>query len=90
MVEIKIPSYYQPFTEFQTELKVDGHTVGEAMERLIRTFPDLKPLIYTYWGILSANIIIYLNENEIFSLQGMDTPIQDGDRILLVPTISGG
>lgn len=90
MVQIKIPSYYQPFTEFKTEMQVTAATVGEAMEILLNTYPGLRPLIYTYWGILSANILIYLNDEEIFTLQGMDTPIKETDRILLVPTASGG
>ncbi len=77
MVKIKIPSYYQPFTEFKTEMQVTGATVGEAMEILLNTYPGLRALIYTYWGILSANILIYLNDEEIFTLQGMDTPLKD-------------
>jgi sulfur-carrier protein len=87
---IKIPSYYQPFTDFNTELDVNVSTVGEAMQVLIDTYPGLKPLIYTYWGILSPKIMSYLNEDEVFTLQGMDTPLKENDRILLVPTASGG
>lgn len=90
MTLIKIPSYYQPFTDFKTELQVNAGTVGEAMDTLMNIYPGLKPLIYTYWGLLSANILIYLNDDEIFTLQGMDTPLHDTDRILLVPTASGG
>lgn len=90
MITIKIPSYYHPFTNFETEMLVPPGTVGEAMAALIDKYPAIKPLIYTYWGILSANIIIYLNEEEIFTLQGMETPMKDGDKLIMVPTISGG
>jgi sulfur-carrier protein len=90
MSVIKIPSYFQPFTEWNTELQVNGKTVGESLQQLFDRFPTLKPHFYTHWGILSANIIIYLNEDEIFTLQGMDTPMKDADRIILVPTSSGG
>ncbi len=90
MITIKIPSYYQPFTGFDTEMQVNTATIGEAVNALMGKYPDLKPLIFTHWGILSANILIYLNDTEIFTLQGMDTPLKSGDRIILVPTISGG
>jgi sulfur-carrier protein len=90
MSVIKIPSYFQPFTEWQTELPVNGTTVGESLQQLFNRFPNLWPHFYTHWGILSANIIIYLNEDEIFTLQGMETPMKDTDRIILVPTSSGG
>jgi molybdopterin converting factor small subunit len=89
-VTIKIPAYFQPFSEWNSELVVDAKTTGGVLEALLKTYPQLRPHFYTHWGILSANILFYLNEDEIFSLQGMETPVKDGDRFLLVPTASGG
>lgn len=89
-ITVKIPSYFQPFCDWQGEFPAQAETVGAALELLLEQYPDLRPHLYTYWGILSANVLFYLNKDEIFSLQGMETPLKNGDRLLLVPTASGG
>ncbi len=89
-MQLKIPSYFQPFTEWKTEINVDGQTVGEIMANMFKQYPGLKPHFYTYWGVLSANVLIYLNQDEIFTLKGMETPLKQGDKITFIPTASGG
>ena len=71
-------------------MEIPTGTVGQALEHLFEQYPQMKSHIYTYWGILSANVLFYVNEDEIFTLQGLDTPLQAGDRLILVPTASGG
>ncbi len=87
---IKIPSYFQPFTDWKTEITVKPGNVGSALEELFDQYPDMRKHIYTRWGILSANVIFYLNQEEIFTQQGLDTPFNEGDRLIMVPTASGG
>jgi sulfur-carrier protein len=89
-MKMKIPSYFQPFTDWNTEVSVDGATVGDVLEDLFRQFPQLHQHFYTHWGILSANVLIYLNRDEIFTLNGMNTPVTIKDHITIVPTASGG
>jgi molybdopterin converting factor small subunit len=64
--------------------------VASALEELFGQYPEMRPHIYTHWGILSANVLFYINQEEIFTLQGLDTPFMDGDKLILVPTASGG
>jgi molybdopterin converting factor small subunit len=64
--------------------------VEEALDDLFRQHPNLRPHFYTHWGILSANVLIYLNQDEVFTLQGMATEIKPGDTLRVVPTVSGG
>jgi molybdopterin converting factor small subunit len=90
MPTIKIPSYFQPFTDWKTELKVNSGTVNSALEELFDHYPTLRRHIYTHWGILSANVIFYVNQDEIFTLQGLETPLTEDDRLIMVPTASGG
>jgi molybdopterin converting factor small subunit len=89
-MKMKIPSYFQPFTYWKDEAEVQGDNVGLVIADLFRQFPELKPHFYTYWGILSANVLIYINQDEIFTRQGLDTPVQTGDMVRIVPTVSGG
>lgn len=89
-MKVKIPSFFQPFTEWKPELVLSGRTVGEVMEDMFNQYPDLRQHFFTHWGILSANVLIYLNGEEIFTLQGLDTRVTDNDHITFVPTASGG
>jgi len=89
-MKILIPQYFQPFTGWLPEVEVTGATVGEALDDLFRQHPGLRMHFYTHWGILSANVLIYINQDEIFTLQGMDTSIKPGDTLRVVPTVSGG
>ncbi len=90
MPTIKIPSYFQPFTDWTTEITIEQGTVRSALEELFEQYPEMRKHIYTHWGILSANVIFYLNQEEIFTLQGLDTPMEGTDRLIMVPTASGG
>jgi len=90
MSTIKIPSYFQPFTDWKTELTVKPGTVNSALEELFDQYPIMRRHIYTHWGILSANVIFYVNQEEIFTMQGLETPLNEGDRLIMVPTASGG
>lgn len=90
MPTIKIPSNYQPFTDWKTEINVAANTVGEAIEQYINEYPEMKKHLFTHWGILSANVLIYLNHDDVFALKGMDTPMKPEDRLILVATSTGG
>jgi sulfur-carrier protein len=89
-ITLKIPYNFQPFCEMQTELALEAETVGDALAQYIQTYPEMHQHIYTHWGILSANVLYYLNQEDIFALQGLDTPVKDGDRFILVTTATGG
>lgn len=89
-MKVKIPSYFQPFTDWKTEVDVEGGTVGAVMENIFGQFPELRQHFYTHWGVLSANVLIYINQDEVFTRQGLDTPVNADDRITFVPTASGG
>jgi molybdopterin converting factor small subunit len=90
MPTIKIPSYFQPFTDWKTELTVKPGTVNSALEEMFDRYPIMRRHIYTHWGILSANVIFYINQEEIFTMQGLETPLKEGERLIMVPTASGG
>lgn len=90
MITLKIPEFYRPFVDWKTEVELEGGTAGEVLEDLFRKHPAVRQLFFTHWGILSANVLIYLNGEDIFSLQGLDTPVGASDRLRIVPTVSGG
>jgi adenylyltransferase/sulfurtransferase len=90
MITIQIPAALRTFTERKREVEVEGTTVGDAVKVLADRFPDLKPHLYDNEDKLRSFINIFLGETNIRKLSGLETPIKDGDVIMLVPAIAGG
>jgi molybdopterin converting factor small subunit len=70
------------------EVACDATTVAEALDRAIAADPRLRPRVYRDDGRMWAGV--FLNARNINALQGLDTPLADGDRLSVVPPISGG
>jgi molybdopterin converting factor small subunit len=87
---LKIPTPLRSYTNGQAEVSVTGGTVASAMNHLIEQYPALKPHLYSEAGELRAFVNLYLGENNIKDLKGLETPLGDADRLLLIPSIAGG
>lgn len=90
MPTLKIPTPLRSYTGGLVEVRVSGRTVGEAMQDLVQQYPPLKPHLYNGDGKLRPFVNLFLGENNVKDLAGLDTPLEDGARVLLVPSIAGG
>ncbi len=72
------------------EVTVQGCSVDEAMQDLVRQYPSLQPQLYNQHGHLRTFVNLFVGENNIKDLQGLETPLEETDRLLLVPSIAGG
>jgi len=90
MPSIRIPTPLRTYAEGQTEVALEGGTVGEVMDGLVSRYPTLRPHLFNGEGQLRPFVNLFLNENNVKDLQGLNTPLADGDRLLLIPSIAGG
>jgi molybdopterin converting factor small subunit len=90
MPVLRIPTPLRTYTDGLSEVTVEGITVGEAMLSLVEQFPTMRPHLYNGQGELRPFVNLFLGEDNVRDLQGMSTPLQDGDRIMLIPSIAGG
>ena len=90
MKAIVVPTPFRPFTDDQKVVEIDGDTVGAALENLTLRYPELRQHLYDDEGRLHSFVNIFVGENEISSLQGADTPLADGERVIIAAAISGG
>ena len=70
------------------EVECEAATVGEALDQAIAVEPRLRPRIYREDGRMWAGV--FLNGRNINAREGVDTALEDGDRMNVVPPISGG
>ncbi len=90
MPVLRIPAPLRSYTAGQSEVPVQGDTVAAAMQDLIGQFPALQPHLYMGDGNLRPFVNLFLGEDNVRDLQGLNTPVRDGDRLLLIPSIAGG
>ena len=89
-VTIQIPTALRNFTERQDEVRVEGDTVGAALASLAIRYPDIKQHLYQEDGGLRSFINVFIGDTNIKKLRGLDTPLEDGAVLMLVPAIAGG
>lgn len=90
MTTIRIPTPLRPYTGGQAEIPVSGETVGAALTDLTTRHPALQKHLYTEAGELRAFVNIFLNEEDIRHGRGVESPLQEKDRLMIVPSIAGG
>ena len=90
MPVLRIPTPLRSYTSGQSEVNVSGGNISEALTDLTTQYPTIKPHIFNDGGELRPFVNLFIGENNIKDLQGVDTPIKDGDRLVLIPSIAGG
>jgi adenylyltransferase/sulfurtransferase len=90
MPTLRIPTPLRTYAEGQTEVPVQGGTVGEAMQEVTDRFPALRPHLFNGDGQLRPFVNLFLNDENIRDLQGLETPLSTDDRLMLIPSIAGG
>jgi len=90
MVTLQIPTSLRAFTDNKSAVSLEGKTAGEVLSAFTDNYPDIKRHLYGDDGTPRAFVNLYLGKANIKSLNGLDTPVSDGDIIMLVPAIAGG
>ncbi|MDR1560382.1 MAG: MoaD/ThiS family protein [Clostridiales bacterium] len=89
-ITIQIPTALREFTDRQSEVRVEGATVSEAIASLACAYPDIRRHLFDDGGKLRSFINLYLGDTNIRNMNGVDTPVSDGDAIMMIPAIAGG
>lgn len=90
MTILRIPTPLRPYVNGKNEVDVSGANISEALNNLTSQFPNIKPHLFNEGGELRPFVNIFIGENNIKDLQGVETPIKDGEKLMLVPSIAGG
>jgi molybdopterin converting factor small subunit len=90
MPVLRIPTPLRSYTSGQSEVNVSGSNISEALADLIKQFPTIKPHLFHEDGNLRPFVNLFVGENNIKDLQGVETEIKDGEKIMLIPSIAGG
>jgi MoaD family protein len=87
---ILIPTPLRPFAGKQDVVEVEGTSVGDALQRLVGRYGDLRRHLYNEDGRLRSFVNIYVNDEDIRHLDREQTALSAGDTISIVPSVAGG
>ena len=88
-IKVDIPSSLQHLTNDVEVAEVNGSTVGECLEDLVKQFPDMKQYLFDKNGKLDMFGDIYVN-GEKFYPEGLAKPVKDGDELFISNIVAGG
>ncbi|MFN8418018.1 MAG: MoaD/ThiS family protein [Anaerolineae bacterium] len=89
MSVIKIPTPLRMYAGGNAEVEVTGETVGEALSALVNQYPDLKTHLYN--GDQLRNFVnVFVGEEDIRYRDGLETPLEAGENLRIIPSIAGG
>jgi sulfur-carrier protein len=89
MATIRIPTPLRVYTGSQQQVSVTGETVGAALTDLTAQYPELRPHLYD--GATLRNFVnVYIGEDDVRFLDGMDTAIDPDTNLRIIPSIAGG
>ena len=90
MPTIKVPPVLRPQTDGESEVAVNGATVGDALRSLAEQHPGTKDQLFSPEGDLNRYVNVYLNDEDVRVLEGLDTPVGESDTIVILPAMAGG
>ncbi len=90
MSSIRVPTALRAYTGGQGEVAVEAVTVGAALQELAVRFPALATHLFSPEGQLRPYVNLFLNDEDVRSLAGEHTPLSEGDRLMILPSVAGG
>ena len=89
MPTIRIPTPLRPYADNNASISVEGETAGAALEQLTEDYPQLRQHLFE-GDQLRSFVNVYLNEEDIRYLDGEQTTVDEGDTLMIIPSIAGG
>jgi len=88
-VEVRVPTILRTYTGGEKAVSVEGDSVAAVIKDLDANFPGIGDRLLDDSG-LRRFVNVYLNDEDVRFLQGLDTPVADKDAITILPAVAGG
>ncbi len=87
---VRIPTQLRALADGAPEVKLEGTTVGELLEALEASHPGFRSRLFDDEGRLRRFINIFVADEDIRFLDGLSTPVGEGQTMSIVPAVAGG
>lgn len=89
MPTVRVPSVLRKHTGGVAKVETDGATVGEVLRALVATHPGLEDQLFDGEKVRGF-INVYVDDEDIRYVSGLDTPVEPGAEVALMPAVAGG
>jgi molybdopterin converting factor small subunit len=90
MATIKIPPVLRASVGGEREVSADGGNVGEVLRALAEAHPATAGQLFGEDGQLNRYVNVYLNDEDVRVLDGLETTVSGGDTVVILPAMAGG
>lgn len=89
-VSIRIPTTLRTLTGGSSEVQVEGANVGEVLDALESAHPGFKERLLDEQGGLRRFVNVFVADDDVRYLDGLGTPVPDGETVSIIPAVAGG
>ena len=90
MATVKIPPVLRASVGGEKEVSADGSSVGEVLNALAAAHPQTQTQLFSAEGELNRYVNVYLNDEDVRVLDGLQTAVGEGDTLVILPAMAGG
>ena len=90
MATIRIPPVLRPSVGGEREVTAAGESVGDVLRALTNAHPETQGQIFGADGDLNRYVNVYLNDEDVRVLEGLETPVAERDSLVILPAMAGG
>jgi sulfur-carrier protein len=90
MATVRIPPVLRPSVGGEKELSADGSNVGEILRVIADEHPETESQLFAQDGGLNRYVNVYLNDEDVRVLGGLETSVGADDTLVILPAMAGG
>jgi sulfur-carrier protein len=87
---VRVPTVLRPAMGGQTTVAVEGTTIGAVLAELTTAYPSVRGQLLNEDGTLHRFLNVYVNDDDVRYLGGVEAPVAAGDEVTLLPAVAGG
>jgi molybdopterin synthase sulfur carrier subunit len=89
-VTVRIPTTLRPISGGVAQVQVEGSTLSSVLANLEAVHPGFRDRLLDDAGALRKFVNVFVAEEDVRFLQGLDTPVPDGETVSIIPAVAGG
>ena len=90
MATVKIPPVLRESVGGEKQVAAQGASVGEVLRAVAEAHPGTSDQLFSSEGGLNRYVNVYLNDEDVRVLDGLDTAVAEGDTLVILPAMAGG
>ena len=89
-IEVRIPPILRTYTDGEKSVTGEGQSIGALIEDLESNHPGIKGRLLDDEGGLRRFVNVYVNDEDVRFIGGLEAELTDGDQVVVLPAVAGG